>query len=142
MVSADSPNHPSSLAAALVAGEVAERGDLLEPSRVEQRAHGLALRRAMLDDEPAGREQAGGCAGDHRLQRLETGWPGIERLVGLVTAHLPGETAIAVGHVRRVARDHVETLLAGGRVPRTRFESRVCKAEPARIRRRKRNGRA
>ena len=132
--------HP--LRAAFVAGEVAEGAHFRETCRGEQRAHGLALRGAVLEDEPASREQAGRRAGDHRVQRLETGRPRIQRPMGLVTPHLPGETGIAVGNVRRIACDHVEQLFARGLVPRARFESSVCNAEPLGIRGRKRNRRA
>ena len=127
----------ASLGAALVAGEVAERGHVRRsPLRRTARAPPRPARSPCSTiSQPAAQQVAGARRRSRRAAPRDPSAPGIERRVGLVTAHATLDARIAVGDVRRIARDQRRNALRRARlVPVARPKRVLPRPEPRGVR--------
>ena len=87
--------------------------DIVEAGAAQQCAHRVALVPAVLQQQPAAREQMRGRIADDGADRVETVQPRRQRRFGFVTQRI--QMRITDRDVRRIAGDQIEAFAEGGR---------------------------
>ena len=111
--------------------QIAASLDVLEALLVEQITHGRALIVAVFQQQPATRLQMRRRLGDDQTQVVQTVRARGQRTAGLEAHITLNQMRIAVGNVRRVAQDQIETLTFHGAEPVALQDAGVPGDDPA-----------